>query len=97
MRPLLDKHELGLIEGVGKRTIHRRLLKRTDFPKPVVGDSKTNARLQWFGDDLIKWYSKHPEIVRNARRVVEFVMNEKRPKKNATAVPNILEKSKCPK
>lgn len=78
MRALVDKHDLGLIEGCHPHTIERRRSQRDDFPKPVTGDNKTNARVQWFCEDIIAWYEKHPEVLLHARVIVEHVLSQPR-------------------
>ena len=77
MRALLDKRDLGEIEGISRRTLERRIAERTDFPEPVTGSPDTNARVQWFAERCIEWYERHPEVLRHARPVVEFVMKQK--------------------
>ena len=85
MRTLIDKHDLGFIEGCHPRTIERRLSQRDDFPEPVVGDPETNTRVQWFCKDIIEWYEKNPEILRHARAVVEHVLRMPRRKRGEAA------------
>lgn len=85
MRALIDKRDLGTIEGVHRRTIERRIATRPDFPKPVVGNPDTNARVQWFTEDIIKWYENHPDVLRHARAVVEFVLRMPRKKRSRAA------------
>lgn len=80
MRTLCDKKDLCHFEGCSKRTMERRIMERTDFPKPVVGDHVSNTRLQWYSEDVILWYEKHPDVLRHARVIVEHALQFERVK-----------------
>ncbi len=85
MRALVDKQDLGIIEGCHPRTIERRLSQRQDFPEAAVGNPDTNAKVQWFAEDIIAYYEKHPDVLRHARAVVEYVLRMPRKKRSRAA------------
>lgn len=85
MRALIDKRDLAEVEGCHRRTIERRLTERPDFPDPVVGNPDSNTKVQWFSNDVIAWYEKHPDVLRHARAVIEYVLRQPKKRRSQAA------------
>jgi len=80
MRTLCDKKDIRHFEGCSMRTVNRRIDEREDWPEPATGGDGTNTKLQWFSEQVIRWYEAHPGVLRHARLVVEHTLSFEIPK-----------------